>query len=163
MEEVVRDLVDLNPHLTVEELMERVTFEEDGCTLKSWDLAGKGLTALPESIGDLTVRGDLILGYNQLRTLPESFGSLTVGGDLILGQNQLRTLPESFGSLTVGGNLRLYQNQLTTLPESFGSLTVGGYLSLERNQLTTLPESFPNVKGEVLVRGQRHLVRVYKQ
>ena len=133
MEEVVRDMVDLNPHLEpytrVKELMERVTFEADGCTLKSWDLARQGLTALPESIGDLTVRGDLILGYNQLRTLPESFGSLTVGGDLILGQNQLRTLPESFGSLTVGGNLDL-----------------GG------NQLRTLSEIFPNVKGSVRLR-----------
>ena len=84
MEEVVRDMVELNPHLTVEELMERVTFEEDGCTLSYWELAGKGLTTLPESIGDLTVGGDLSLDQNQLTTLPESFGSLTVGGELIL-------------------------------------------------------------------------------
>ena len=73
-------MVDLNPHLTVEALMERVTFEEDGCTLQSWDLYEKGLTMVPESIGDLTLSGDLLLGQNQLRTLPESFGSLTVGG-----------------------------------------------------------------------------------
>ena len=65
LEEVVRDMVDLNPHLTVEELMERVTFEEDGCTLKSWNLAQKGLTALPESIGDLTLSGDLRLCYHR--------------------------------------------------------------------------------------------------
>ena len=127
-------MVELNPHLTVEELMERVRFEADGCTLKSWDLAVKPgalrpvitLTALPESIGDLTLSGDLILVRNQLRTLPETFGSLTVGRDLELGENQL-----------------------TTLPESFGSLTVDGSLSLSGNQLTALPESFPNVKGEV--------------
>ena len=91
-------MVELNPHLTVEELMKRVRFEEDGCTLQSWDLTGwiPGLTALPESIGDLTLSGSLSLGQNQLRTLPESFGSLTVGGDLNLQQNQLTTLPESF-------------------------------------------------------------------
>ena len=79
-------MVELNPHLTVEELMERVTFEEDGCTLYSWDLRRKGLTALPESIGDLTVGGNLYLNENQLTTLPESFGSLTVGGMLFLPQ-----------------------------------------------------------------------------
>ena len=128
MEEVVRDMVELNPHLTVEELMERVTFEEeDGCTLQSWDLAGKGLTALPESFGDLTLSGSLSLGRNRLRTLPESFGSLTVGGNLILSQNQLRTLPESFGSLTVGGDLYLGGNQLTTLPESFPNVKGGAW------------------------------------
>ena len=89
MEEVVQDMVELNTEsgaqdYTVEELMSLVEFEEDGCTLKNWDLNEKGLTALPESIGDLTVRGDLILSGNQLTTLPESFGSLTVGGELIL-------------------------------------------------------------------------------
>ena len=96
MEEVARDIVDLNPHLTVEALMERVTFEEDGCTLQSWDLSEMGLTALPDSIGDLTLSGKLRLCYNQLRTLPESFGSLTVGRRLRLDQNPLRTLPASF-------------------------------------------------------------------
>ena len=75
-------MADLNPHLTVEVLMERVRFEEDGCTLKSWDLRRKGLTTLPESIGDLTLSVNLSLSGNQLRTLPESFGSLTVGGTL---------------------------------------------------------------------------------
>ena len=100
-------MVELNPHLTVEALMERVTFEEDGCTLKSWDLRRKGLTALPESIGDLTLSGNLRLAYNKLRTLPESFGSRKLGKDLFLLDNQLMTLPESFGSLTVGGDLRV--------------------------------------------------------
>ena len=78
----MEDMVELNPHLTVEELMDRVTFEEDGYTVKIWDLDEKGLTALPENIGDLTVGGDLFLFRNQLTTLPESFGSLTVGGFL---------------------------------------------------------------------------------
>ena len=120
-------MVELNPHLTVEELMDRVTFEEDGYTLKSWDLTEKGLTALPENIGDLTV-----------------------GEDLYLRENQLTTLPESFGSLAVSEDLGLENNQLTMLPVSFGSLTVGGDLSLGSNQLTTLPEIFPNVKGEIV-------------
>ena len=33
----MEDLLDLNPHLTREELMRGVTFEEDGCTLKDWN------------------------------------------------------------------------------------------------------------------------------
>ena len=98
----MKDLVELNPHLNeddedpVETLMSWVNFEEDGYTLKNWDLNSQGLTALPESIGDLTFTGDLTLTWNQLTTLPESFGSLTVGGDLDLYENPLTTLPETF-------------------------------------------------------------------
>merc|ERR1711981_84185 len=66
LEEVVRDMVELNPHRTVEELMGRVRFEEDGCTLQSWGLSRTPLTVLPESIGDLTLSGNLILGMNRL-------------------------------------------------------------------------------------------------
>ena len=130
-------MVELNPHLTVEELMERVTFEEDGCTLQSWDLARRGLTALPESIGDLTLSGDLILVRNQLRTLPESVGSLTVGGDLELNENELTTLPESFGSVAVGGDLNLTENQLKAIDN----------ISNYPNPGSTV---LPNVEGVVL-------------
>ena len=59
--------------LTVEDLMSEAEFEADGCTLESWDLDKMGLKALPESLGDLTLSGDLFLSYNELSTLPESF------------------------------------------------------------------------------------------
>ena len=44
----------------------------------------KGITVLSESIGNLTVDGDLALEWNTLESLPESFGSPTVGGKLYL-------------------------------------------------------------------------------
>jgi leucine-rich repeat protein SHOC2 len=47
------------------------------------------LTSLPESFGNLKVRGDLYLMYNNLTSLPESFGNLKVGGYLILSNNNL--------------------------------------------------------------------------
>ena len=77
--------------LTVEGLMSKARFEADGCTLKSWYLNGICLTALPESLGDLTLSGDLDLSSNELSTLPESFGSITIGGNLILSYNRLDT------------------------------------------------------------------------
>jgi len=85
--------------LTVEMLMNNVEMdpEDDSHVLGNW--ARIGIVVLPESIGDLTVGGDLYLGDNQLESLPESFGSLTVGGSLALNDNQLGLLPESFGSL----------------------------------------------------------------
>jgi hypothetical protein len=41
------------------------------------DLFGRGLTALPESLGQLTQLQSLNLRYNQLTALPESLGQLT--------------------------------------------------------------------------------------
>jgi hypothetical protein len=79
------------------------------------------------------VMGDLNWGNKGIVVLPESIGDLTVGGNLRLQNNKLESLPESFGSLTVGGNLRLQNNKLESLPESFGSLTVGGEVSLGYN------------------------------
>ena len=75
LREVAEDLVALHPggRLTGEGLMSRAKLEADGCTLKSWNLGQMGLTALPESLGDLTLSGDLFLSYNELSTLPESF------------------------------------------------------------------------------------------
>ena len=129
MREVAEDLVALHPggRLTVEGLMSKASFEADGCTLKNWDLERMGLTALPESLGDLTLSRDLDLGFNKISTLPESFASITLGGNLYLSRNEISTLPESFGSVTVGGGLYLQNN----------------------NRLTTFPKSFPNVKGKV--------------
>ena len=127
----MKDMVELNPHFTVESLMSTMDGRKsDECTVQNWELSS-------------TIR------HCQLTKLPESFGSLTVRGDLDLNENELRTLPESFGSLTVGRDLTLDQNQLTTLPESFGSLTVGGELNLNGNPFRTLPASFLNVKGDV--------------
>ena len=107
--EVAAEVAALNPHLTVEELMENVEVDPSNPSRVVGNLRWihKGITVLPESIGSLTVGGTLSLGSNQLASLPEGFGSLTVGGDLYLYGNRLRSLPEGFGSLTVGGDLKL--------------------------------------------------------
>jgi hypothetical protein len=147
--EVATEIVARNPSaaadgLTVEVLIDGVEVdpEDDFHVLGDLNWSSLGRVVLPESIGDLTVDGDMALYSNQLESLPESFGSLTVGGQLNLCNNKLESLPESFGSLTVGGDLHLNNNKLESLPESFGSLTVGGHLYFNNNQLESLPESF---------------------
>lgn len=114
--------------------------------LGNLDLAGNQLTSLPESFGNLEVKGILFLGNNKLTSLPESFGNLKVGGYLDLYNNKLTSLPESFGNLKIGGDLYLSNNRLTSLPESFGNLEADGGLYLHNNQLTSLPESFGELK-----------------
>ena len=39
-----------------------------------------GIRVIPESIGGLTIRGNLNLERNELQTLPESIGFLTLEG-----------------------------------------------------------------------------------
>ena len=90
---VVAEVAALNPHLTVEELMENVEVDPKDPS---------------------RVVGDLVWNFKRITKLPESFGSLTVGGDLYLSDNQLASLPEGFGSLTVGGDVYLADNRPTT-------------------------------------------------
>ena len=92
--DVVAEIVARNPSaaadgLTVEILMEGVEVdpEDTSHVLGDLDWGRLGIVVLPESIGDLTVDGDLYLNNNKLESLPESFGSLTVGGDLNLHNN----------------------------------------------------------------------------
>ena len=151
VEEVVAEMIELNPHLTREERMRGVkgVDPEDASRVKGDVNWGEmGINVLPESIGDLTVDGYLGLSFNNLATLPANFGSLTVGGGLGLNHNNLATLPASFGSLTVGGTLYLHNNNLATLPASFGSLQVGDEVYLGGNPVAT---SGPHFDGLDLV------------
>ena len=131
-EEVVAEMIELNPSLTREELMEDGEEDvevdpEDASRVKGdvyWDGwgFGMGIEVLPESIGDLTVGGWLSLFDNNLATLPASFGSLTVGGFLGLRHNNLATLPASFGSLQVGGQVYLDGNPVAASGPHFDGL-----------------------------------------
>ena len=63
-------------------------------------LYNKGLTSLPETIGQLTSLKELWLTSNQLKSLPETIGQLTSLKELYLHENKLTSLPETIGQLT---------------------------------------------------------------
>ena len=104
------------------------------------------LKLLPESIGFLTVKGNVDLSNNKLVALPENFGNLEIGGALFLSGNGLVALPENFYKLgKINGVLDLSDNLLASLPTNF-SLTVTEDLYLAHNYLTSLPENCGNLK-----------------
>ena len=133
------DLLDMVSGNTIKDKLIHIT------NLDQLYLANKGLTSLPENIGNLTKLKALYLGGNKLETLPESIGKLKNLYFLSLGINKLKSLPESIRNLTNLNSLELGENQLTTLPDWIGKLTNLQVLTLSENQLTTLPKSIGNL------------------
>ena len=107
----------------------------------SLDLTGLGLTAVPDSIGQLTALTTLDLHDNQLTEIPDSIGQLTALTTLNLHDNQLTEIPDSIGQLTALTTLNLNNNQLATVPDWIGQLTALTTLVLNNNQLATVPDS----------------------
>ncbi|GAB2823718.1 hypothetical protein GCM10027176_30240 [Actinoallomurus bryophytorum] len=111
----------------------------------SLNLAGLDLTALPESIGNLTTLNTLDLSGNQLTVLPASIFNITGLRSIKLQKNSLSVLPSSIGKLTKLHTLELKSNRLRTLPDSIGKLGSLRLLQLQDNQLSELPDSIVNL------------------
>src|ERR1043165_3213329 len=109
------------------------------------NLAGLGLTKLPEPVTELIHLLELDLYQNRLTKLPESFGKLSQLEYLTLDDNRLTRLPKSFSQLTQLRGVNLSNNRLTKLPESITRLSKLLILFLSNNQLTELPESIVQI------------------
>ena len=79
-------------------------------------LYGNQLTALPESLGQLTALQTLLLSGNHISALPASLGQLTALERLNLSDNQISALPESLGRLNGLRELYLHNNPHLGLP-----------------------------------------------
>eukprot|EP00854_Cymbomonas_tetramitiformis_P009592 gene9592-11360_t len=145
-DQVVDDLLALNPGLTRESALEGihpwVRDENDASRLRRrWVLCNKTpkLVALPDSIGDLSIGGGLFLFDNKLTSLPEGFCNINVLGHLRFDDNEIASLPADFGNISVLGCLDLSNNKIASLPVSFGDIRVGGPIYLYDNPIAKLP------------------------
>jgi Leucine-rich repeat (LRR) protein len=111
--------------------------------LKSLVLSGNQLSALPEFIGQLKELRLLILSGNQLTGLPEFIEQLTELRSLVLSGNQLTVLPGFLRQFTQLKTLALSGNRLTMAPQFLGQLTQLRSLDLSFNELAALPDSLP--------------------
>jgi internalin A len=109
--------------------------------LQNLALIGNRLTELPEAIGQLGQLQRLELDYNQLTELPDAMSQLRQLQSLDLRGNKLTELREAIGQLSQLQSLYLMDNRLTELPEAIGQLSQLQDLSLEGNRLTALPET----------------------
>jgi Leucine-rich repeat (LRR) protein len=107
----------------------------------------RGLTKLPDSIGNLSSLEELYLGSNKLVYLPESIGKLKSLQKLFLRNNNLISLPDSIGSLSSLKELYLLGNQLSDLPKSMAKLKSLQIFGLGSNQFKSVPTLIGNLKS----------------
>ncbi len=113
------------------------------------DLAGLGITDIPESIGHLSNLKTLALMSNHLNSVPQSIFNLKNLVSLGLSGNNLKKIPDSISNLTKLEALYLGFNQLTEIPESIRKLTKLEELELTANYLTEIPDcirDMPNLE-----------------
>jgi Leucine-rich repeat (LRR) protein len=113
------------------------------------DLAGLGLTSLPEGLGPLLrhVQANVLtLSGNALQSLPASLGEATGLHSLWLRNNRLAAVPEAVLRLHGLRELDLEGNGITSLPASIGSLRHLESLHLAHNQITALPEEITQLQ-----------------
>jgi internalin A len=134
------------------------------------DLIGLGLTAVPESVRELTWLHELNLGSNTLTTLPawlsefehltrlqldrnpldaeiDAVGEITCLEILDLTQTGLKVVPSCIRALRNLRSLFLGANHLTTLPVWLRELPQLMNLFLHNNELTSIPIFLSQMKG----------------
>ncbi len=117
---------------------------------KHLDLNDRGLSELPESIGQLIELEILLLSNNQLATLPVSIGKLRNLRILELSDNNLASLPEVLGELKSLHTMNLAKNHLKSLPKSIVKLSnlTKLYLGVsDGNPIDNLPDSFERLSN----------------
>jgi hypothetical protein len=117
---------------------------------KHLDLNDRGLSELPESIGQLIELEILLLSNNHLATLPVSIGNLRNLRILELSDNNLASLPEVLGELKSLHTMNLAKNHLKSLPKSFVKLSnlTRLYLGVsDGNPIDNLPDSFERLSN----------------
>ena len=120
--------------------------------VKSLNLRGNNLTALPEEIGNLIAlkvlkvdNPDRFLNTNQLTTLPSSLGKLIALDSLFLSGNKIKSLPSGFNKLSNLVYLDLSWNKLTSFPKAVLGLSKLQYLDLAINHVVLVPEELVNL------------------
>lgn len=104
------------------------------------DLSYNHLTAIPNSIVQLTKLKSINLSNNQLTIVPESLGRLTQLHSINLSSNRLTVIPQWLTYLTQLQSLDFSNNRLTSLPKSLGLLMQLQSLDLSSNRLISLPK-----------------------
>ncbi|MES2355345.1 MAG: hypothetical protein V4568_13305 [Pseudomonadota bacterium] len=108
--------------------------------LRTIDISGNGLIALPLNINLLTKIENANLSNNALSTLPPGIGSWSRAEVIDLSDNHLYFLPHAMGNMTELRKLLVSNNRLTGLGAMVGNMGKLEILDVSRNEIPTLPD-----------------------
>ena len=99
-------------------------------------LYDRGITTIPESIGDLDNLEMIYFFENEIESVPESIGNLINLRFLDLGRNNISTIPDSIWGLENIITLNFQENQLTSISDEvcniYSNLEYGPFLSMNQ-------------------------------
>lgn len=111
------------------------------------DLSNKGITELPDEIGDITWIKTLNLSYNNITFLPSSICNLVNLEKLFLTRNKLTKLPGEIGKLKKLKILDLSYNPILKIPREIGLYSNLDSLDASFCELRSLPIEITNLYG----------------
>lgn len=114
---------------------------------KKLDLSNRGITELPNEIGELTWITSIDISYNNIRELPASIIQLQNLKTLLLVRNNISRLPNGIGQLKNLRTLDVSYNPLVKLPKEIGFLSHLEFLDASFCELRTLPLELTNLFG----------------
>lgn len=106
---------------------------------KKLDLSNKGITELPDELGDLSQLEEIDLSYNNIKQLPDSLFRLTNLKTILMTRNELETIPAAIGELKKLERLDISYNKLSFLPPEIGKLEKLASFDGSFNKLEELP------------------------
>lgn len=109
-------------------------------------LKNKGITELPESIGNLSEVEEMSLIGNKLTSLPSSFSKLTALRRLHLSSNDFESIPNEIFQLPNLQHICIRHNKISTLPENIGDLIHIRDIDLDSNRISSIPLTIENVE-----------------
>ena len=135
--DVVQDFIDSNEslygysHLTLTNTINWLNGH-----LGSFLLYDRGITTIPESIGDLDSLDMIYFFENEIESVPESIGNLINLRFLDLGRNNISNIPDTIWGLENLTTLNFQENQLTSISDEvcniYSNLEYGPFLSMNQ-------------------------------
>jgi len=115
--------------------------------IKELDLSNKGITELPDELGNFTELKSLNLSYNNITVLPQSICNLINLKKLLLTRNNITKLPVGICNLLQLEILDLSYNSFVKIPSEIGQFSNLSFFDASFCELRTLPLSLTDLIG----------------
>ncbi len=113
--------------------------------VKELDLSNKGITELPDELGDFTELISLNLSYNNITVLPSTICNLTNLKKLLLTRNRITKLPVGIGNLLQLKFFDISYNPFVKIPSEIGRFSDLDFFDVSFCELHSLPLSITDL------------------